>query len=63
MVVSDDDEAGHGKGYIDTHLYLYNVSEAIDKKKPKKEDLKVSKKKKKSKKRTFVPENYIHLRF
>ena len=34
MAVSDDDDAGHGKGYVDTHLYLYNVSEPIDKKKP-----------------------------
>lgn len=56
-----DDDAGHGRGYVDAKLNLFNVSEVMEKKK-KDEDRETTKgKRRKVKKatKTFLPEKNL----
>ena len=51
MFVSDEDDAGNGMGYVDTHLYLYDVGETAEKKKKDEEPEQNAKKLKKKRKK------------
>ena len=65
MVPVLEDNAGHGRGYVNTNLSLYNVSELIEKKKKEteRESIKSKKRKNKKSKKTYLPEKNILIKF
>ena len=60
-----EDNVGHGKGYVDTNLSLYNVSETIEKKKKveERESIKSKKRKSKKAKKSYLPEKNLSMKF
>ena len=65
LAPEQDDNSGHGKGYVVTNLQLYNVSEIIEKKKKEedRESIKGKKRKTKKAKKSFLPEKSLHIKF